>query len=276
MPSSAPRSGDEVDEGEDQDPDQVDEVPVETDDFDGAVVLRGVRPLGGTDEDAEQVDDAGQNVAAVEPGQDEEGCAEQGVDAPRVRGDGHALEPVGRQHPVRRNLLHPDRVPRLQRSVRRHLPVLHLRPCRPGGVHRGEQQRRRNRRSLLALRRPDLDPGLHVRLPHRLIAERRTALVTGKTKDHAEPNYWMVWLAPAILTVIELLVGRVAGARALLILSPFAPALAKAALVAAYFMHLKFEKYALILVVLSPLVLSGILYVGLVPDAITHIHWLMH
>jgi len=100
--------------------------------------------------------------------------------------------------------------------------------------------------------------------------------VTGKTKDHAEPNYWMVWLALAILTVIELLVARVQGARAFVIFSLCALALAKAALVAAYFMHLKFEKYALILVVLSPLVLSGILYVGLVPDAITHIHWLMH
>ncbi|PYT33841.1 MAG: cytochrome C oxidase subunit IV [Acidobacteria bacterium] len=100
--------------------------------------------------------------------------------------------------------------------------------------------------------------------------------MTGTTKDHAEPNYWMVWLALAILTVIELLVARVQGARAFVIFSLCALALAKAALVAAYFMHLKFEKYALILVVLSPLVLSGILYVGLVPDAITHIHWLMH
>jgi hypothetical protein len=38
-------------------------------------------------------------------------------------------------------------------------------------------------------------------------------------------------------------------------------------------MHLKFEKYALILIVLSPLILSAILYVGLVPDATTHVHW---
>ena len=100
--------------------------------------------------------------------------------------------------------------------------------------------------------------------------------MTGKTKDHAEPNYWMVWLALAILTVIELLVARVQGARAFVIFSLCALALAKAALVAAYFMHLKFEKYALILIVLSPLLLSGILYIGLVPDAVTHIHWLMH
>ena len=100
--------------------------------------------------------------------------------------------------------------------------------------------------------------------------------MTSKTDDHAEPNYWMVWLALAVLTVIELLVAQVQEARAFVIFSLCALALAKAALVAAYFMHLKFEKYALILIVLSPLLLSGILYIGLVPDAITHIHWLMH
>ena len=100
--------------------------------------------------------------------------------------------------------------------------------------------------------------------------------MTSKTDDHAEPNYWMVWLALAVLTVVELLVAQVHGARYFVIFSLCALALVKAGLVAAYFMHLKFEKYALILIVLSPLLLSGILYVGLVPDATTHIHWLMH
>ena len=100
--------------------------------------------------------------------------------------------------------------------------------------------------------------------------------MTGTNNAHAEPNYWMVWLALAILTVVELLVAQVQGARAFVVISLCALALVKAALVAAYFMHLKFEKYALILIVVSPLLLSGILYVGLVPDATTHIHWLAH
>lgn len=99
---------------------------------------------------------------------------------------------------------------------------------------------------------------------------------TGRSNEHAEPNYWMVWLSLAILTVVELMVARVQGARAFVIFSLCALALVKAALVAAYFMHLKFEKYALILIVLSPLLLSAILYVGLVPDATTHLHWLAH
>ncbi len=98
--------------------------------------------------------------------------------------------------------------------------------------------------------------------------------MTSNTSDHAEPNYWLVWLALAVLTVVELLVARVQGARTFVIVSLCVLALAKAALVAMYFMHLKFEKYALMLIVISPLVLSAILYVGLVPDATTHIHWL--
>lgn len=100
--------------------------------------------------------------------------------------------------------------------------------------------------------------------------------VSSETNDHAEPNYWMVWLALAVLTAIELLVARVPNAKAFVVFSLCALALAKAALVALYFMHLKFEKYALILIVLSPLVLSAIMYVGLVPDAITPIRWLPH
>lgn len=100
--------------------------------------------------------------------------------------------------------------------------------------------------------------------------------MSSKTNDHAEPNYWMVWLALGVLTVIELLVARSHGPKTFIVVSLCALALAKAALVALYFMHLKFEKYALILIVLSPLVLSAIMYVGLVPDAITPIRWLPH
>jgi cytochrome c oxidase subunit 4 len=98
--------------------------------------------------------------------------------------------------------------------------------------------------------------------------------VTHHTHEHKEPNYWYVWLALLILTIVELWVARAPMPKPAVVVSLCSLALVKAALVAAYFMHLKFEKYALILIVLSPLVLSAILYVGLVPDAITHLHWL--
>jgi len=100
--------------------------------------------------------------------------------------------------------------------------------------------------------------------------------VSSTTNDHAEPNYWGVWLALLILTVVELAVVYLHLPKVVMVISLCALALAKAALVAAYFMHLKFEKYALMLIVMSPLLLSAILYVGLVPDATTHLRWLPH
>ena len=93
-------------------------------------------------------------------------------------------------------------------------------------------------------------------------------------QEHAEPNYWYVWLALLILTIVELAVARSPLPKGANIFLLCVLALAKAALVAMYFMHLKFEKYALMLIVVTPLVLSAILYIGLVPDATTHIHWL--
>ena len=98
--------------------------------------------------------------------------------------------------------------------------------------------------------------------------------MTHHTHEHAEPNYWGVWLSLLILTIVELWVAKAPMPKAAVVFALCALALAKAALVAAYFMHLKFEKYALILIVMSPLLLSAILYIGLVPDATTHIHWL--
>ena len=98
--------------------------------------------------------------------------------------------------------------------------------------------------------------------------------MTHTDKEHAEPNYWMVALGLLILTVVELAVASAPIPKFAIVISLCAMALAKAALVAAYFMHLKFEKYALMVIVLSPLLLSAILYIGLVPDATTHTLWL--
>jgi len=98
--------------------------------------------------------------------------------------------------------------------------------------------------------------------------------VSSNTQQHAEPNYWYVWLALLILTVVELGVARAPMPKAAMVFLLCVLALAKAALVAMYFMHLKFEPFPLMLIVVTPLVLSALLYIGLVPDAISHIHWL--
>src|SRR5262249_46224325 len=74
MPPRSSGCGDEVNEGEDQDPDQVDEVPEETDDLDLARAPAVVFPAQGVDEDDGQVANAGEHVAAVEAGHHVEGA----------------------------------------------------------------------------------------------------------------------------------------------------------------------------------------------------------
>lgn len=84
---------------------------------------------------------------------------------------------------------------------------------------------------------------------------------------HAEPNYIAIWIWLAVLTVAEI------GATFLPIPHGFvaallvAMALAKAILVAAFFMHLKFERRTLALIATTPLVLCVFLLVMLLPDA---------
>jgi len=85
--------------------------------------------------------------------------------------------------------------------------------------------------------------------------------------DHKEPNYMGVFWALLILTLAEVGIFYLNVPRLVLIVSLVAMALAKAALVAAYFMHLSLEKRTLALIVITPLVLSCILLIGLVPDS---------
>ena len=73
-----------------------------------------------------------------------------------------------------------------------------------------------------------------------------------------------VWLA--VLTAAEVAIVFIPMARQIMVTLLCALAITKAALVAMYFMHLKFERKTLALVVLTPLVLAGILILGLMPD----------
>src|SRR5579885_3219197 len=67
----------EVDEREDEDPDQVHEVPVEGGDLDLAVALGGVLAEERADENRAEVHDAREDVQPVEAREDEEGGAEE-------------------------------------------------------------------------------------------------------------------------------------------------------------------------------------------------------
>jgi caa(3)-type oxidase subunit IV len=76
-----------------------------------------------------------------------------------------------------------------------------------------------------------------------------------------------VWLT--ILTAIEvgIAVALKDLQRWIMITLLCALAVVKAALVAMFFMHLRFERRTLAIVVLTPIVLAGILIIGLMPDS---------
>ncbi len=84
---------------------------------------------------------------------------------------------------------------------------------------------------------------------------------------HQEPNYMAVFYSLAVLTAVEV---GVAYSRFLpLLIMGFmlvVLALAKAALVGMYFMHLKFEKRTLGIIAMTPLILCTLLIIALLPD----------
>lgn len=78
--------------------------------------------------------------------------------------------------------------------------------------------------------------------------------------EHKHPNYVLIWVYLAVLTVVEVVVAMLHFLpRTALILLLVGLAVWKAALVGAYFMHLKFEPRKLLWMVLSPLPLAAIL-----------------
>jgi cytochrome c oxidase subunit IV len=90
------------------------------------------------------------------------------------------------------------------------------------------------------------------------------------TTTHNEPNYmgvfwWLLALTLLELGVIYMPIHRM-GILALLVVL----AISKAALVALYFMHLKFERLTLGLIALSPFVLCVFLILMLLPDIFPH------
>src|SRR4029453_14140365 len=86
--------------------------------------------------------------------------------------------------------------------------------------------------------------------------------------EHKEPNYMGVFWDLLVLTLAEVGVFYLHLPRIVMVLSLILMALVKAGLVAAYFMHLALEKRTLALIVISPLILSGVLIVGLSPDSV--------
>ena len=86
----------------------------------------------------------------------------------------------------------------------------------------------------------------------------------------SHPNYMAIFAWLGVLTAAEIGVTFLHAIPHLMMATMLiAMALAKAVLVAAYFMHLRFEKRTLAMIAVVPLILCTFLLLMLVPD----IHW---
>ena len=86
------------------------------------------------------------------------------------------------------------------------------------------------------------------------------------TAGHKHPNYMAIFWWLAILTVVELAVVFLPLGKLTIGILLCALALGKAALVAAYFMHLAFETKTLTWIAFTPLVIATLLIFVLLPD----------
>ena len=86
------------------------------------------------------------------------------------------------------------------------------------------------------------------------------------TDAHKHPNYMAIFWWLAILTVIELAVVFMPFSKVTIAVLLCALALAKAGLVAAYFMHLRFETKTLTWIAVTPVVIAILLIFVLIPD----------
>jgi caa(3)-type oxidase subunit IV len=87
-------------------------------------------------------------------------------------------------------------------------------------------------------------------------------------QTHSEPNYMAVFVWLAALTVLEVIAVYLPLTRLALAAILVALAFTKAALVALYFMHLKFERRTMLLVAVTPVLLCVFLMLMLIPDGI--------
>src|SRR5262247_1437141 len=85
---------------------------------------------------------------------------------------------------------------------------------------------------------------------------------------HAEPNYVAIFIWLAILTAVEVIAVYLPLTRLALAAILVALAFSKAALVALYFMHLKFERRTMLWVAATPVILCVFLMLMLIPDGI--------
>lgn len=89
---------------------------------------------------------------------------------------------------------------------------------------------------------------------------------TETSAAHKQPNYAAVFWSLFFLTILEIVTANFRIEKFVIVLALVALALIKAALVALFYMHLKFEKLAIYLIVIFPLFLAVILTVLMLLD----------
>jgi cytochrome c oxidase subunit 4 len=81
-------------------------------------------------------------------------------------------------------------------------------------------------------------------------------------------TYWRAWAVLLALTLTMIVLDRAPLAHDAFVALMLSAMLVKAALIAAYFMHLRFERWSLVLAIILGLPLNAaILYVLIAPDA---------
>lgn len=88
--------------------------------------------------------------------------------------------------------------------------------------------------------------------------------------EHARPNYVAVWAWLVLLLIVSLAAVYLPFSQTATISIIFAVAFAKAALVAANYMHLRFEKRLIRAIAIVPVLLFIILTIALLPDIVYH------
>jgi cytochrome c oxidase subunit 4 len=84
---------------------------------------------------------------------------------------------------------------------------------------------------------------------------------------HKEPNYMAIFWWLLALTILEIGATRLPVPHMIIAILLVGMALSKAALVAMYFMHLKFERHTLAIIAVTPLFLCIFLSLMLLPDS---------
>jgi len=83
---------------------------------------------------------------------------------------------------------------------------------------------------------------------------------------HKHPNYVGVFWSLFVLTIVEIVTANLHIPKFVIVLSLVILAIIKATLVALFYMHLKFEKFVIYIIVLFPLLLAVILTVMILSD----------